>query len=118
MADSSELVRRSMVRLLSDHFCVHPAADGSQALRYVERNPYCTLLTALKMAPMDGVELVRRVIQACPQRVGKIIVMTGWPEPHRWVPAGVVVLSKPVAPGVVLEAVMARVAQPMPESVN
>ena len=100
-----------MARLLMPRYEVYAVSDGTEALAVLEKDPDCLLLTALNMAPMSGAELLATVSARWQERLSQVIVVTGWPDPHRWVPPGVVVLNKPVAPQVILSAVEARCAE-------
>ena len=110
VADGSELMRRSMLRLLQRSYDVRAVSDGGEALDCLARFPQAILLTGLKMKPMDGTELLDCVAQRWPDRIRQSIVMTGWPDPHRWVPPGVLVLHKPVSPEMIIATVESRAA--------
>ncbi len=114
VADGSELVRRALLSLLEPRYVVYVAGDGQEALAHFERHPDATLITALKMTPMDGRTLLQNIERRWPERLEKVVVLTGWPDPHRWVPSGVIVMSKPVRPELVLAVLAARVAIPTP----
>ena len=114
VADASDLVRRAVLRLLDGRYLVRPVSDGQQALAYLERNPNCTLVMGLRMSPMDGPDLLAHIAERWPERLRKVVVMTGWPDPHRWVPPGVIVLQKPATPEVILAVIEGRIAEKIP----
>lgn len=76
------------------------ASDGVEALLMLERNRPDILLTDLRMSPMDGFELLRRVREYPEFNSTTIVVVTALSEAEigarGGVPKGVVVYPKPV----------------------
>jgi len=55
---------------------VTEAASGDEALRLLEREPFDLVLTDLRMEPIDGLELLRRIFEVAP--VTQVILMTAY----------------------------------------
>ena len=102
-----------MQLLLEPDYHVHTVSDGTGALMHLERDPSVMLVTSLRMYPMGGRELLERMLARWPYRAHRTVVMTGWPDPHRCVPDGVLVLSKPVRPDLILAVLAKRIGEPI-----
>lgn len=77
VVDDEANARTALAELLRDEgYAVETAADGFKALpKLVEFSPDL-VLTDLKMPGMDGIELMRRILQEEPERV--VVVMTAY----------------------------------------
>lgn len=80
-------MRELMVAVLKDLGVGHvlTAEDGEEGFRVLRaRNPDI-LITDWEMAPVNGLELTRRVRQSpmSPNRLLPVIIMTGYTSPHR-----------------------------------
>jgi CheY-like chemotaxis protein len=77
VADDDPDIRELLATLLSEAgFCVHAAANGHAALRYLVGRPDVRLLvTDIVMPEMEGIELIRETRRRCPGV--RIIAMTG-----------------------------------------
>lgn len=54
---------------------VHAAADGEQALRYIEKNPVSLVITDLIMPQVEGIEMIVQLRKIRPEL--KIIAVSG-----------------------------------------
>ncbi|MCB9556934.1 MAG: sigma-54-dependent Fis family transcriptional regulator [Deltaproteobacteria bacterium] len=74
VVDDEYAVRDSLYKWLSmDGYQVELAADGQEALEWLQRSAFDVALVDLKMPGIDGVELQRRIHEHCPQ-VAVIII--------------------------------------------
>ena len=63
--------------LRQEGYAVDEASSGEEALRMIEAAPaFDLVLTDLRMAPMDGLELVRRILELSPGT--QVVVMTAY----------------------------------------
>ncbi|MBI3995236.1 MAG: sigma-54-dependent Fis family transcriptional regulator, partial [Nitrospirae bacterium] len=77
VVDDEENSRIGLEDLLSRRgFEVKTFPGGEPALKELEREPYCTLITDLRMPGMDGIELARRAKELRPQMF--VILLTAY----------------------------------------
>jgi two-component system, NtrC family, response regulator HydG len=57
------------------HSCVE-AASGEEALALLSKQPFDLVLTDLRMEPMDGLELLKRVLESSPKT--QVVMMTAY----------------------------------------
>ncbi len=78
VVDDEAVIRDLMTEILTDEgYEVESAEDGLHALeRLKERSDFVMLFTDIMMPEMDGIELIRRARQICPEVIP--IVMTGY----------------------------------------
>ena len=76
VVDDDEVARKNLVRLLSkEHYQVSTARNGASALKLLAEKGYDLVLTDLVMEEMDGLEVLARAKDCCPDI--EIIVVTG-----------------------------------------
>jgi DNA-binding NtrC family response regulator len=76
VVDDEEIVRRAHVRTLDNANCrVHTVANGADALRVLENEPFDVVLLDLRMPGMDGMSLLKTLKARWPE----VIVITGYP---------------------------------------
>ncbi len=75
VVDDEKAIRESVSLVLAeeDHETTM-AADGEEALKLLNTDSYDVLITDLKMPGMDGMELVKKCLQICPQT--SVIIIT------------------------------------------
>ncbi|MCP4682521.1 MAG: sigma-54-dependent Fis family transcriptional regulator [Desulfobacterales bacterium] len=62
VVDDEEKMRHLLSIILSRHgYKVDEAGDGQEALKMVRSTPFDMVITDMKMAPMDGMELLRKI---------------------------------------------------------
>jgi heterodisulfide reductase subunit A len=77
VVDDEAIVRQSLQSWLEDEgFAVDGAASGPEALEALEKAEYQLMLSDIKMAGMDGVELLRQAKSACPDLA--VVLMTAF----------------------------------------
>jgi len=77
VVDDEEIARKNLEHVLSkEHYEVVTAADGADALRKLEAHEFDVVITDLKMASLDGMELLEKVGERYPDI--KVIVVTGF----------------------------------------
>jgi len=77
VVDDEAIMRQSLQDWLEDEgFSVATAASGAEALDHLAQMPVQLMLTDIKMPGMDGVELLRRALEAQPEL--KVILMTAY----------------------------------------
>ena len=77
VVDDEESLRRvTQLRLQQAGYDVATAADGNQALAFLERNPRDLVLTDLRMPGLSGIELLERIKEAYPEVV--VILVTAF----------------------------------------
>jgi len=77
VVDDQRNMRVTTAMLLrQEGFVVEEAAGAEEALRLLERETFDLLLTDLRMEPVDGLELLRRVLESSPST--QVIVMTAY----------------------------------------
>jgi len=69
-------VMRNTLRKLADACEVMTASSGREALEIVKENDFALILTDLRMADMDGIELTERIAKLCPETV--VLWMTAY----------------------------------------
>jgi DNA-binding NtrC family response regulator len=78
VVDDEEVVRRAHVRTLMNANCrVHTAANGTDALRVLESEPFDIVLLDLRMPGIDGMSVLKTVKARWPE--AEVIVITGYP---------------------------------------
>lgn len=117
VADGSDLVRGALIRLLGSSYSIVPVSDGTAALERMAQNPCCSLLTAIRMTPMDGRTLVNEIAERWPERLCKVVVVSGLPDAKVGLPPEVALLPKPVEPEVLRQAIAECVAR-KPDATN
>jgi DNA-binding NtrC family response regulator len=106
VVDDEEIVRRSYRRLLDEARCsAQTAADGSEALDAMRREPFDVVLLDLRMPGADGMSVLRSIREQWP--AAEVVIITGQPTletAKEAVRLGAYdYLSKPVAPDRVLK---------------
>ena len=77
IVDDEETIRWALAELfMQDGWAVQCAADGEEAVRRVEEDPFEFMITDLKMPGLPGVEVVRRARRANPAM--GVMVLTGY----------------------------------------
>ncbi len=77
VVDDQRNMRATTAMLLrAEGYSVLEAGEGEEALAVVAREPLDLLLTDLKMAPMDGLTLLKKALEVSPQL--QVIVMTAY----------------------------------------
>lgn len=77
VVDDEEIARKNLEHVLSkEQYEVVTAVDGADALRKLEAHEFDVVLTDLKMASLDGMELLEKVNGRYPDI--KVIVVTGF----------------------------------------
>ena len=77
VADDEALARQSLVEVLQEEgYQVYAAADGTAALQLLEEVEVDLVLTDLKMPGADGVAVLKRVRETCPQTM--VMLMTAY----------------------------------------
>jgi two-component system NtrC family response regulator len=74
--DEENLRRVTQLRLQQAGYDVATAADGNQALAFLERNPRDLVLTDLRMPGLSGIELLERIKEAYPEVI--VILVTAF----------------------------------------
>lgn len=84
LVDDSELVREFVKAILEDEVedvDITEAESGERALDLISEGEFFNLLiTDYEMEGMNGIELIKRVFQRSPVRVGRWVLMTSSPE--------------------------------------
>ena len=76
VVDDEAHVRSALVRSLAlKGYRASGAVSGYQALEMLERTPYDAMVLDMRMPGMDGVEVMQRACQVCPDLA--IVVLTG-----------------------------------------
>ena len=107
IVDDEEVVRRSHLRSLAGTGCrTRAAEDGSEALRFMEQQPFDVVLLDLRMPDLDGLDVLKIIKQRWPE--SEVVVITGYPSIDS-AKAAVRLgaqnyLAKPVGPDDVLKA--------------
>ena len=115
VVDDEEIVRESCRRVLTEAgYAVRTAANGRDALRVCRAEHFDVMLTDLRMADMDGMEVIRAVTQEHPTM--RVVVITGYPSRESVEQAeelGVAdYLEKPLSPVRLSEATAAALSRP------
>ncbi len=77
VVDDEESLRRvTQLRLQQAGYDVATAADGNQALAFLERNPRDLVLTDLRMPGLSGIELLAKIKEAYPEVI--VILVTAF----------------------------------------
>jgi DNA-binding NtrC family response regulator len=77
VADDEVLARQSLVEVLQEEgYQVYAAADGTDALQMLDKVEVDLVLTDLKMPGADGVAVLKRIRETCPQTM--VILMTAY----------------------------------------
>ena len=78
IVDDEEIVRRSHLRSLATTGChAEAAADGDEALRVMERQPFDVVLLDLRMPGLDGMDVLKTIKHRWPD--SEVVVITGYP---------------------------------------
>lgn len=78
VVDDEEVVRRAHMRTLRNANChVRAVADGANALRVLQEQPFDVVLLDLRMPGMDGMSVLKTVKARWPE--SEVIVITGYP---------------------------------------
>lgn len=76
VVDDEQSIRNTLKEILEyEEFKVDVAADGNQALDFIEKNRYDTILCDIKMPNMDGIELLERILTLHPDT--PVIMISG-----------------------------------------
>lgn len=79
VVDDEDRLRQILTRVMrSDGFRCIEASCGEQALEHLRRHPVSLMLSDLRMPGMDGMELLRRAREQCPDMA--IVMITGVPD--------------------------------------
>jgi ATP-dependent Lon protease len=77
VVDDEEIARRNLEHVLSkEQYEAVTAVDGADALRKLENHEFDVVLTDLKMASLDGMDLLEKIGGRYPDI--KVIVVTGF----------------------------------------
>ena len=77
--DDEEIVRRSYARILGEMDCeAQAAADGEQALRAMEQQPFDVVLLDLRMPGAQGMEVLKAIKHRWP--ASEVVIVTGYPS--------------------------------------
>lgn len=77
VVDNEEIARRNIAHVLGkEDYSVRAAANGAEALKALDHAEYNVILTDLKMAGMDGMEVLEKVKARHPHT--EVIMMTGY----------------------------------------
>lgn len=77
VAEDEAFARQGIVELLQDEgYLVYPAADGTAALQLLDEVDVDVVLTDLRMPGADGVAVLRKVRDVCPQTM--VLLMTAY----------------------------------------
>jgi PAS domain S-box-containing protein len=80
VVDDEEAIRRGVARFLQRRgHEVAQAAEGGEALRLIDGSDFDVVLSDLRMAGLDGLELLRRLREWRPEMVRRVIFFTGDP---------------------------------------
>jgi two-component system response regulator PilR (NtrC family) len=75
IVDDEKAIRESVSLVLSEEgYETNIAADGNDALELLNKNNFDVMITDLKMPGMDGMKLVKKCLQICPQT--SVIIIT------------------------------------------
>lgn len=81
VVDDEPALRNMLGNILTrEGYQVHTVEDGQQALEFLKEQPVSIMISDMRMAPMDGAELVSRVKKEYPD-VG-VIVMTAFGDSY------------------------------------
>jgi two-component system response regulator HupR/HoxA len=69
---------QKLKRTLHGEFAVYEASGGEEALQILQNRPVAVIITDQRMPGMNGVELLRKAIEVCPDSVR--IILTGYTE--------------------------------------
>ena len=79
VVDDEEIVRRSYARILGEMDCeAQAAADGEQALRAMEQQPFDVVLLDLRMPGAQGMEVLKAIKHRWP--ASEVVIVTGYPS--------------------------------------
>lgn len=74
--DQRNMRMTTAIVLRQEGYHVIEASDGQEALRLLERAPVDLVLTDLRMEPLSGLDVLRRVFEVAP--MARVIVMTAY----------------------------------------
>lgn len=116
IVDDDETVRLAYLRSLRGAWCdVEAVADGSAALRAMERQPYDLVVLDLRMPGIDGMSVLKTIKEKWPE--SEVVVITGYPcveTAKEAVKLGAHdYLAKPVGPDDVIRAASAAMREKM-----
>jgi two-component system chemotaxis response regulator CheY len=109
IVDDSPVILTSIGAILQKAgYDVRQAADGPDALSWLERETFDLVMVDLHMPGMDGVELIRRIRALPDHRFTPILVLTAEtrraPRQQARDAGATVWMTKPVTPGQLLQA--------------
>lgn len=104
VVDDSEMMRRSMVRVLKKEFEVTTARNGKDGLDLILTESFDAIITDVDMPVMSGNEMYLAILERAPDKSRRVVFMTG--DSRR----GPRYLIKPVDP-VVLCKILHKVAE-------
>ena len=79
VVDDEEALRTVLsAELEGEGYLVHTAADGEEAIKLLEDQPFHLILLDIKMPNVDGFEVLKFVKQRVPQT--KVIMLTGFAD--------------------------------------
>ena len=79
VVDDEDRLRQILTRVMrGDGFRCIEASCGEEAIEHLRRHPFALMLSDLRMPGMDGMELLRRARQHCPDMA--IVMITGVPD--------------------------------------
>jgi CheY-like chemotaxis protein len=113
VVDDDENTRAYLAKILSaKHWHVDTAADGPEALEFVQNQSYDAVVLDYRMPGMDGAEVCRRIREIQPE--AREIFLTGYPLINTVFPAidagAERVLAKPVNPEELVHVVEEQLA--------
>lgn len=79
VVDDDAAIRILVTRILSrEGFTVDVARDGAEAIEKVLADPYDVIALDLMMPRLDGVAVIRYLVEHLPERLRNVIVMTAF----------------------------------------
>jgi CheY-like chemotaxis protein len=101
VVDDEQIVRDSCERALKDAgYAVRTVGNGYDALEACRAERFDVMFTDLKMPGMQGLDVIRKVTEECPET--RVIIITGYPSQESALQAGRLgvfdYLEKPLSP--------------------
>ena len=97
---------------------LHQAASAPEAMRRLAETPMDLAIVDYKMAPIDGIDMVRQIRRRASTQYLPVIMLTGhanWRRVREARDAGVTeFMVKPISPRILLERIEALIRRPRP----